>query len=125
MTEANVTVTIDTREVLDLSVLLVELAGNSANRLAASLDSLPSDVISSKGNKSSVFAAGILVAEYELSQVADKIQQARRIMEGLEQHNRSPVASATSLEGFASFLGRLEKENDNTEEVSDESTEES
>jgi len=109
--EANVTVTISTTEVLDLSVLLVEFADKPANRLVDSLGALPSAVFNAPHHKkASVFIDGLLEAELELSQVMDKIQQAKRIMEGLEQHGRTPVTDAASLEGFASFLGRLEEE---------------
>lgn len=113
--EANVTVTIDTREVLDLSVLLVALADKPANRLVESLNSLPADIRQYRHNfeaQRSVFNACITAAEHELSQVADKVRQAKQIMEGLERHTRTPITEAESLEGFANFLGRLDKESE-------------
>jgi len=125
--EANVTVTIDAKEVLDLSVLLVELAGKTASILSGTLNTLPSEVANfgSSGKRKQVFVAGLSRAEKEVSQVIDKIQQARRIMEGLEQHSRTPTAEAESLEGFANFLGRLEAEGPHIEGGNDEPTEES
>jgi hypothetical protein len=122
--EANVTVTMDTKDVPGLADALLIVAEQRCGELQRRLD-LEGNFLNRLGFRlgNDEYLESISRVEEALQDIGDKVQQSRNIIEGLLDHKRGALfREAQASEGFSSFMSVL-GETDTSEDDAGEASE--